>query len=116
MHRLPKGYGHRELEPHDPKAIGSRGHYKFARKVSPALRVSVGRFLFINQKNKPMDEEEIQEMERLALLVSEYADRVRKAIRLGQRGFSEAHVMYSDSIKVLAYIRALKAQGVLPTE
>lgn len=63
-----------------------------------------------------MDETEVQEMERLALLVSEYADRVRKAVRLGQRGFTEAHTLYSDTIKVLSYIRALKAQGVLPTE
>lgn len=63
-----------------------------------------------------MDETEVQEMEKLALLVSEYADKIRKTIRLGQRGFTEAHQMYSDSVKVLSYIRALVAQGVLPTE
>ena len=32
LHRLPKGYGQCDLEPHNPKAIGSRGRYKVRAK------------------------------------------------------------------------------------
>ena len=112
MHRLPKGYGHRELEPHDPKAIGRRGHYKFARKVSPALRVSVGRFHFLTLNKKQMDEETYQELDEILAQAEDLSKVVRDGYTVLQAGSTLAYECWSHVVRAQQCLRALRAMNV----
>ena len=112
LHRLPKGYGQCDLEPHNPKAIGRRGHYKFARKVSPALRVSAGRFHFLTLNKQHMDDETYQELDEILSQAENLAKVVRDGYRVHEAGSTLAYKCWSDIVMARHCLRALKAMNV----
>ena len=112
LHRLPKGYGYRELEPHDPKAIGSRGHYKFARKVSPTLRVSVGRFHFLTLNKQHMDEETYSELDEVLAKAQDLSKVVKDGYTVLQAGSALAYECHSQVVRAHQCLRALRAMNV----